>query len=71
MFMNINIPVQVVYYLGLLDNNTSVVRTTKSYVSFYVAARILDICAFNNIAQRLKSGLLSSLKVRLRCAYQP
>ena len=26
------------------------------------------MCAFNNIAQRQKSGLGSSLKVRLRCA---
>ena len=34
-------------------------------------ARIPEICTFNNIAQRLKSGLRSSLKVRLRCAYHP
>ena len=34
-------------------------------ISFYVAVEIPYSCAFNNIAQRLKSGLFSSLKVRL------
>ena len=40
-------------------------------VSFYVAARIPEICAFNNIAIRLKSGVRSWINVRLRCAYRP
>ena len=40
-------------------------------VSFYLAARIPEIFALNNIAQRLKSELRLSLKVRLRCAYHP
>ena len=31
--------------------------------------RIPEICAVNNIAQRLKSGFSSHLKPRLRCAY--
>ena len=29
------------------------------------------MCAFNNIARRIKSGLRPHLKVRLACAYHP
>ena len=39
------------------------------FVSFYVTVEISEFCAFNNVAQRLKSGLGWNLKVRLRCAY--
>ena len=46
-----------------------VVYITKSYINFYIEARIPEICSFNEMAQRLKSELSSSLKVRLRCAY--
>ena len=38
----------------------------EDVINFYIKAKIHEICAFNNIAQRLKSGLRSSLKVRLR-----
>ena len=38
-------------------------------VSFYVAARFLEISAFNNFAQPLKSGLRSILKVRRILVY--
>ena len=43
----------------------------KSYVGFQSAAKIPEIYAFSNIAQRLKSGLSSNLKVRLHCVYNP
>ena len=50
---------------------SSVVFTMESQVSFYVATRIPETCAFNNITQRLKSELHSSVMVRLCCAYLP
>ena len=67
------------FYLILLStieerfffSKLGLVFTTKSQVSFYAAARIPEICAINNIAQRLKSELRSNLKVRLRCTYRP
>ena len=43
----------------------------EAEVSFNVAAGIPEICAFNDITRRLKSGLCSSVKVRLRCVCQP
>ena len=49
----------------------TLVLLVKSKVSANVAARILEICSSNNVAQRLKSGLRSRLKVRLRCAHHP
>ena len=47
------------------------VCTRTSEVGFYGAARIPEICGFIIIAQRLKSGFLSSLMVHLGCAYRP
>ena len=38
---------------------------------FLSSSKNPEICVFNNTAQPLKSGLRSSLKVRLRCAYYP
>ena len=36
-----------------------------------VAARIPEMCAFNNIAWPLNSGLRSNVQLRPRCAYHP
>ena len=51
--------------------NLGVIFTTNSSLSLCVAVGMPVICAFNKIAQGLKSGLSSSLKVDLHCAYQP